>query len=123
LRVDKLTLAALEATLRGPRPPVADALHADDSALRARAERVADELAAAGLEVAVVPSVGLVGGGGAPGVELLGWAISLAASYAEALRRGEPCVVGRVERDRCLLDLRCVPADRDGDVTKAVLAV
>jgi L-seryl-tRNA(Ser) seleniumtransferase len=123
LRVDKLTLAALEATLRGPSPPVTGALHADQADLRLRAEGIADELAAAGRDVAVVSSVGLVGGGGAPGVELAGWAVSLPASYAVALRRGDPCVVGRIERDRCLLDVRCVPADRDADLTKAVLAV
>lgn len=123
LRVDKLTLAALEATLRGPLAPVGRALHADADDLRKRAQRVVDELAGAGLDVVLAESVGLVGGGGAPGVELAGWAVSLPPSYAGALRHGDPCVVGRVERDRCLLDLRCVPPDRDGDLTKAVLAV
>jgi L-seryl-tRNA(Ser) seleniumtransferase len=34
-----------------------------------------------------------------------------------------PCIVGRVERGRCLLDLRCVPNDADAALTKAVLAV
>jgi L-seryl-tRNA(Ser) seleniumtransferase len=123
VRVDKLALAALEATLRGPRPPVAAALHADPTELRLRAERVVRELVNAGVDAVLAESVGLVGGGGAPGVGLPGWAVSLPPDYAVALRRGHPCVVGRVERDRCLLDLRCVPADRDGDLTKAVLAV
>lgn len=123
LRVDKLTLAALEATLRGPLPPVTAALHADAAELRGRTASMADELHAAGVDAALVPSVSVVGGGGAPGVELPGWAVSLPARYAEALRAGAPPVVGRVERDRCLLDLRCVPADRDADIVKAVLAV
>jgi L-seryl-tRNA(Ser) seleniumtransferase len=123
VRVDKLALAALEATLRGPRPPVAAALHADPTELRLRAERVVGELVNAGVDAVLAESVGLVGGGGAPGVGLPGWAVSLPPDCAVALRRGDPCVVGRVERDRCLLDLRCVPADRDGDLTKAVLAV
>ena len=123
VRVDKLTLAALEATLAGPRPPVAEALHADAAELRRRVQTIVDELAGAGIDAVVAESTGLVGGGGAPEVELPGWAVSLPPSYAAALRRGEPCIVGRVERDRCLLDLRCVPADRDGDVVKAVLAV
>jgi L-seryl-tRNA(Ser) seleniumtransferase len=39
---------------------------------------------------------------------LQGWAVALPASWAAPLRAGDPCVVGRVERDRCLLDLRCV---------------
>src|SRR3954452_7458362 len=123
VRVDKLTLAALEATLAGPRPPVADAIHADADALHRRAEAVADEIARAGVGAIVSPSTGLVGGGGAPGVELAGWAVSLPSSYAAALRLGDPCIVGRVEHDRCLLDLRCVAAERDGDVVKAVLAI
>jgi L-seryl-tRNA(Ser) seleniumtransferase len=99
------------------------ALHADAEALRGRCEAVTAELAAAGVDATVVPSVGVVGGGGAPGVELPGWAVSLPEHYAAALRTGDPCVVGRLERGRCLLDLRCVPADADTAVTKAVLAV
>ncbi len=116
LRVDKTTLAALEATLRGPRPPVHTALHADIEELRRRTQRIAD---ATGGDV--VASTGLVGGGGAPAVKLDGWAVSLPASDAERLRLGDPCVVGRVERDRCLLDLRCVPPDLDDTVIAAVL--
>jgi L-seryl-tRNA(Ser) seleniumtransferase len=122
LRVDKLTLAALEATLRGPATPTHDYLHADVHDLRARADKLADELRSAGIDAVVVATEGVVGGGGAPGVRLAGWAVALAASYAERLRHGHPCVVGRVDRDRCLLDLRCVPPDADADVLKAVLA-
>ena len=58
-------------------------------------------------------SVAVVGGGGAPGVELPSWALSLPAAYAAPLRLGDPPVVGRVERGRLLLDLRCVPPDAD----------
>jgi L-seryl-tRNA(Ser) seleniumtransferase len=118
LRVDKLTLAALEATLRGPVTPTWTALLADPEALRARCEAVAAQVGGA-----VVPSDGAVGGGGAPGQALPGWAVALPASYAAALRAGDPCVVGRVERDRCLLDLRCVAASDDARVVAAVLAV
>ena len=117
LRVDKLVLAALEATLRGPRTPTWDWLEADPAALRARCEALA---AAVGGEV--VPSDGAVGGGGAPGQVLPGWAVALPASYAPLLRVGDPCVVGRVERDRCLLDLRCVAPTDDGRLEQAVRA-
>ena len=123
LRVDKLRLAALEATLRDPRTPVDDALRIDADAMLRRCRVLAEEMAAAGVAADVVPSVGVVGGGGAPGVELPGWAIALPESYAAALRTGDPCVVGRVEDGRCLLDLRCVPAEEDASVLKAVLAV
>lgn len=115
LRVDKLTLAAFEATLRARSTPTSEALHADPAALRARAEALAARLGGQ-----VVPSAGAVGGGGAPGLELAGFAVALPAAYAAPLRQGEPCVVGRVERDRCLLDLRCVPAGCDGELARAV---
>ncbi|HEY6470687.1 MAG TPA: L-seryl-tRNA(Sec) selenium transferase [Candidatus Dormibacteraeota bacterium] len=119
LRVDKLTLAALEATLSGPPTPTALALHADPDALRARTESVVADL---GDPASLITSVGTVGGGSGPGVELPGWAISLPESYAEPLRLGDPAVVGRVEHGRCLIDLRCVPPDADADLIRAVLA-
>ncbi|MFY1584541.1 L-seryl-tRNA(Sec) selenium transferase [Micromonospora sp. WMMD734] len=121
LRVDKLTLAALAATLHGPTTPTRDALHADPAVLRDRCERLRDALGAAGRKAEVVPSVAVVGGGGAPGVELDSWALSLPERYAAALRLGDPPVLGRVVRGRLLLDLRCVPADADDTLRDAVL--
>jgi L-seryl-tRNA(Ser) seleniumtransferase len=118
LRVDKLTLAALEATLRGPEPPVRAALETSVESLRERAETLARALD--GLDARVVPSVAAVGGGGAPGVELPSAAVSLPARYAAALRTGEPAVVGRVVRDRCLLDLRTVRPEEDAKLLEAV---
>ena len=122
LRVDKLTLAALEATVTGPVPPVAAYLAADPVALRRRCELVAQSLCEQGLSAQVVPSLGAVGGGGAPGVELAGWAISLDEIFASRLRTGADPVVGRIERGRCLLDLRCVPAADDERIVAAVVA-
>ncbi|MGV9773340.1 L-seryl-tRNA(Sec) selenium transferase [Streptosporangium sp. NPDC003464] len=121
LRVDKLTLAALEATLRGPATPVHEALHADPAALGRRAEALAGELAGAGVDARAVPSEAAVGGGGAPGVRLPSAAVSLPERFTVPLRTGEPPVVGRVEGGRLLLDLRTLPPDRDGDVVRAVL--
>ena len=72
------------------------------------------------MDARAVDSVAAVGGGGAPGVELPSAAVSLPASYAVALRTGRDRVVGRVERDRCLLDLRTVPGDADLVLTEAV---
>ncbi|MFI7606481.1 L-seryl-tRNA(Sec) selenium transferase [Micromonospora sp. NPDC049366] len=123
LRVDKLTLAALAATLHRPDTPTRDALHADPSALHARAERLRERLGADGRKAEVVPSVAVVGGGGAPGVELDSWALSLPERYAAPLRTGRTPVLGRVVQGRLLLDLRCVPPEADEAVRVAVLAV
>jgi L-seryl-tRNA(Ser) seleniumtransferase len=120
LRVDKLTLAALEATVRDEAPPVLRALRADVNVLRARAEPLAERLAAVGAEV--VDSVAAVGGGGAPGHEIPSVALALPAELARPLRGGDPPVVGRTVRGRLLLDLRTVPPDRDDALVAAVLA-
>jgi L-seryl-tRNA(Ser) seleniumtransferase len=112
LRVDKLTLAALEATLTGPPTPTHVALHATAAQIRARAEDLAARLHAHGATVRESDSV--VGGGGAPGVVLPSTAVALPAGYAGPLRLGTPAVVGRVEQGALLLDLRSVaPADDD----------
>ena len=129
LRIDKLTVAALEATLCGPPPPVASALAADQAQLRERAGRVSRELAAAGIDARQADSDAAVGGGGGAGVRLASAAVSLPAALAEALRTGAqvrrgtmPAVVGRIDDGRLLLDLRAVPRADDAALTAAVLA-
>jgi L-seryl-tRNA(Ser) seleniumtransferase len=129
LRVDKLTLAALEATLNGPLPPVGQAMTATESSLRARAEALAGRLAGEGIDCLAVPSAAAVGGGGGPGVTLPSAALSLPERLAPALRSGAavrrgdtPAVVGRVESGRLLLDLRAVATDDDERLAEAVLA-
>jgi L-seryl-tRNA(Ser) seleniumtransferase len=128
VRVDKLTLAALEATLRGPANPTHIALHASPARLRERCEHLRTTLLAGPPDLAaiapeVVPSSGAVGGGGAPGLELPGWAVTLPSAFAAALRRGDPSVVARVERGRTLVDLRCIPESEDETVLEAIRAV
>ncbi|WP_192772515.1 L-seryl-tRNA(Sec) selenium transferase [Plantactinospora soyae] len=123
LRVDKLTLAALEATLSGPETPTWRALRATPGALRIRTERLRDHLAAAGLKTEVLAADAVVGGGGAPEVTLESWALALGEEYAEPLRLGDPPILGRLERGRLLLDLRCVPTEHDEAVRAAILRV
>ena len=118
LRVDKLTLAALEATLIGPASPVAEALIVDVGQLRQRAERLAAQLP----DARAVDCVAAVGGGGAPEVQLPSAAVSLPEPYAAALRAASPPVVGRLEAGRCLLDLRTVPPEQDELLAAAVRA-
>jgi L-seryl-tRNA(Ser) seleniumtransferase len=119
LRVDKLTLAALEATLTGPPPPVTVALSARADDLLVRAEKLVAELSV-DVPAEAVASVAAVGGGGAPGVEIPSAAVSLPADLAEPLRLGEPPVVGYVARGRLLLDLLTVPPDQDRVLAEAV---
>ncbi|MGE2832728.1 L-seryl-tRNA(Sec) selenium transferase [Mycobacterium sp. SMC-4] len=118
LRVDKLTLAALEATLTGPPPPVAQALTVDVATLRERAALLAAQLP----DAEAVDCVAAVGGGGAPGVELPSAAVALPQRYAAVLRTGKTPVVGRLESGRCLLDLRTVAPEDDDALLEAVRA-
>ncbi|MYT27635.1 MULTISPECIES: L-seryl-tRNA(Sec) selenium transferase [unclassified Streptomyces] len=122
LRTDKLTLAALTATVRGPATPTHRALHTDVRELRSRAERLAERLRAAGVDAYAVASEATVGGGGAPGVVLPSAALSLPEWFAARLRTGAPAVLGRVAGGRCLLDLRAVPAEEDTELAEAVRA-
>ncbi|MDN5796195.1 MAG: L-seryl-tRNA(Sec) selenium transferase [Intrasporangium sp.] len=118
LRTDKLTLAALEATLRGG-PTVAETfLRADPDALHARCVLLAEAVGGR-----VVPSEGAVGGGGAPGVTLSGWAVALPQGYAAQLRHADPAVLARVESGLTIVDLRCVPAESDDELIAAIRSV
>ncbi|MFI5895150.1 L-seryl-tRNA(Sec) selenium transferase [Actinoplanes sp. NPDC051513] len=121
LRVDKLTLAALQATLTGPVTPTWQALRMDEHTLEARTRQAADRLAEQGVPVTLVASKAVVGGGGAPNLQLRSWSLALPHTYAESLRTTTPPVVGRVEHGRLLLDLRCIPPEADAEVVAAVL--
>ncbi len=122
MRVDKLTLAALEATLTGPANPVQLALASESEALYRRAEEIARSVSVGSRPqtARAVRSTARVGGGGAPGVCLDSAAVVLPAELAAALRQGVPSVLGRVERDRLLLDLIAVVPDDDGRLVAAV---
>lgn len=117
VRADKLTLAALEATLTGPVPPVLEALRAAPEALRERTAQLAERLGGR-----VVEHAGRVGGGGGAEVPLPGCAIALEAGLAAPLRAGDPAVVATVKDGDCQLDLRCIPADQDETLERAVAA-
>jgi L-seryl-tRNA(Ser) seleniumtransferase len=121
VRVDKLTLAALHATLslyRDPARAVREIpalamITAPAAALRERATRLAASLRAAGLAVDVVDSEATVGGGAFPSAVIPSAALALATSLEPRLRRGRVPVVGRIADGRLLLDLRAIAADED----------
>jgi L-seryl-tRNA(Ser) seleniumtransferase len=128
LRVDKMTYAALEATLAeyaagraAETVPVPRMIAASADEIRVRADALAAALSRApGWRAEVIAGASAIGGGSAPGVELPTWLVAIAAgeltpdALDESLRRGTPPVVGRIERDRVLLDLRTVLPEQDG---------
>jgi L-seryl-tRNA(Ser) seleniumtransferase len=118
-RVDKLTLAALEATLTGPAPPVMAALARTRDELMGRAERIAADVEDV-VPASAQPSSAAVGGGGAPGVVLDSAAVVLPEWMAAPLRVGEPSVLGHVECGRLLLDLVAVEPCQDVSLVDAV---
>jgi len=129
LRVDKLTVAAMEATLTGPRAPVAEALAVDREHLGRRASELARSLIGASIDAQALECEAAVGGGGAPGLGLASAGVSLPADFAAPLRAGEPvrrgkmpAVVGRLEDGRLLLDLRAVDPADDELLQAAVIA-
>lgn len=132
-RVDKLTLAALEATLALYRDPVVARqeiptlamLAATPVELEARAGVVAAALRAGGVPCDVVASDSTVGAGAFPTTVLPSVALALegdAERWSTTLRRSTPAVVGRIRDGRMLLDLRAVPPTMTGALIDAVLA-
>jgi len=120
VRADKLTLAALEGTLRvyldaPERIPVLGMLREDVETVRARAERLASLVGGS-----VEQTVGRVGGGALPLAELPSFACAVEESLAAALRAGEPPVVGIVRDDKLLLDCRTLSDDEIDEVAAAV---
>jgi L-seryl-tRNA(Ser) seleniumtransferase len=133
LRVDKLTLAALEATLALYRDaevavraiPALAMLTAPLHAVRDRAESLGAALRGAGIACEVADSEATVGGGAFPTARIASAALVLAdgaGALERALRAGEPAVVGRIERDRLWLDLRSLPPEHDAALQQAVVA-
>ena len=134
LRVDKVTLAGLEATLRlygDPARvvrtvPTLAMLSAHKEALESRARALAEALEHAGIRAEVVATAGAVGGGTYPGVELASWGVEMrhsagADALAAALRQGDLPVIGRIVDDGLRLDVRTVLPGQDEALVQCVL--
>jgi len=137
VRVDKLTLAALEATLRlygeedvWSKVPTLRAIAVSPLALRLRARRVARRLrgrVGSAAEGGGIRSVSQVGGGSFPDGELPTWVVWVAprsvavADLAQRLRQGWPAIVGRVGQGRLLLDLRTVLEEEEPVLIEGIL--
>jgi L-seryl-tRNA(Ser) seleniumtransferase len=136
LRVDKLTYAALEATLAlwvdtpwRPQIPVYRMLTLTPAELDPRARDLAGRLErVAGVHASVVDSVSTIGGGSAPGAELPTRAIALrldglsADALERQLRAAATPVIARIEADMVILDMRTIDEGEFDDVVDAVRA-
>jgi len=132
LRIDKCTAAALEATLRLHRDGRTDAIPAlrallePESQVAERAQALATQLGKLGVASQTVASVARVGGGSLPTRELPSRAVALRSgtpdALAKALRAGSPAVVGRVQDQTVLLDLRAVADLELGPLAQAAAA-
>jgi L-seryl-tRNA(Ser) seleniumtransferase len=135
VRIDKLSLAALESTLRLYREPqrarqelpVLRMLAEGRDRLRERAALMSDALTAAGREAGVVEATARVGGGALPLLELEGPVCAVDPGelrldeLARRLRAGDPPVVGRAREGRLLLDPRTLDDDEAAAVARAVV--
>jgi L-seryl-tRNA(Ser) seleniumtransferase len=127
LRVDKLTLAALEATLalyRDPERPFREIptlrmISHDVAAVRARARLIADRLSSRGIACEVVATDASVGGGSFPTARIASAAIALSGNPEHLdvrLRAAEPPVVSRILDDRLMIDVRTVEPELDEEL-------
>ena len=133
VRVDKLTYAALEATLAehlagraGQSVPVLRMIETSTGAIAARAEAMIARISTPPVTATLVDAFSTIGGGSAPGRELPTRAIALAhagmsaADLESRLRAGTPPIITRIENGRVLLDLRTVLPDEDELVVEAI---
>ena len=130
-RVDKMTYAALEATLQeylagraAATVPVARMIATTADQIGARADAMASRLRGAGLTVEIVDGVSTIGGGSAPGSALptrllaLGRTGDTPDALEARLRRLDPPVIARIEHDRLVLDLRTVLLEEDDELAR-----
>ena len=133
LRVDKLTIAALSATLqlyldpaRALREiPTLSLLAAGQATLEARANAICARLRDSGVECSVVKSVSTVGAGAFPQAELASAALAFdgnSTTLEKNLRGGATPVIGRLTEGKLLLDMRSVFPSEDARLTQMILA-
>jgi L-seryl-tRNA(Ser) seleniumtransferase len=138
LRLDKLSIAALEATLRlylDPERAVKEIptlvmLTTDPEVLRERARSLAKKIAAEGdFEADVIEDVSRAGGGALPMEDLPTWAVAVTSDTYSAnqietgLREAEPPVICRIRDDRVILDVRTLGDDETSLVAEAFKSI
>jgi L-seryl-tRNA(Ser) seleniumtransferase len=132
VRVDKVTYAGLEATLRAftsgratTTVPVMQMLAVRSDVITARADALVERLHAAGVPSDAAPGESTVGGGSLPGETLPTTLVRIASAspddLAAALRHGRTAVIARIVDDKVCLDPRTVADDEDGPLARAVI--
>jgi L-seryl-tRNA(Ser) seleniumtransferase len=131
LRVDKLTYAALEATLLAyvkrdnDSIPVLRMIRLSKDATKARAKEIADKIRSLKIAVDLVDGDSVIGGGAAPSAVLPTCLLAITSTdfgadkLAEQLRKSDPPIVSRVQEGRVLLDLRTVFPEQDKFIAQA----
>ena len=132
LRVDKLTYAALEATLLAYLKHEYDAIPAlrmmglTKDEIDARAESVANRVRSSKVKIEIIDGDSVIGGGAAPSSVLPTRLLAVtcdafsADELSTGLRRCSPSIIGRVEEGRVLLDLRTVFPEQDRLIVDAL---
>ena len=129
MRVDKMTLAALEATLHSYESntpeeiPVIEMLSAKPEYLLEKAQKLAGLLGDAGIIAEVLPTEGRVGGGSVPNYNLPSYAVAFSAdvnTLEETLRLGQPPIIGRIHGGKYLLDVRTLFEEDFPCIVKAI---
>jgi len=135
LRVDKLTYAALEATLlayvKGDHDaiPALRMMRLSKEEIGRRAETIAGRLKSSKLSVAVLDGESVIGGGAAPSAVLSTRLLAItcedlsADELCSSLRASDPPIIARVEEGRVLLDLRTVFPEQDEVVTSSLQGI
>ena len=134
-RVDKLTYAALEATLmdylldRTESIPIVRMLRTSAAEILKRCEWISAQVDGTDLATDVVPALSLIGGGTAPAARLASSAVAIGHNVLQpqellqVLRQLDPAVIGRISEDRVLLDLRTVEPEFDATLVSLLQQV
>ena len=130
LRVDKLTFAALEATLLAYVKRDYDAIPAlrmmrlAKEEIKTRADRLVFQIRSSRIAAEIIDGESIIGGGAAPAAILPTSLLALTCSgfdadeLAERLRSGNPAIISRVQESRVLLDLRTVLPEQDASIAQ-----
>ena len=135
LRVDKLTYAALEATLLAyvkqdyDSIPTLRMMRLSKDEIRVRAEKIAGKVRSPQISVDLIDGDSVIGGGAAPSAVLPTCLLAVASSdfsadeLAARLRKSDPPIISRVQEDRVVLDLRTVFREQDDSIVNAFMNI